>query len=48
MVAGKHRLNWRPGETSFSKDAAYDRLAEAVRRHLDVDALVNHAGLMTT
>ena len=48
MVAGKHRLNWRPGESSFSKDAAYDRLAEAIRRHLDVDALVNHTGLMTT
>ena len=47
MVAGRHHLKWRPGESNFSKDAAYDRLAETVRQHLDIDALLNHAGLMT-
>ncbi len=48
MVAEKHRLTWRPGPSSYSKDAAYDRLAVAAREHLDVEELVRFTSLVTT
>jgi adenosylcobyric acid synthase len=35
-VAESRRLEWRPQHTHYSKDAEYDRLAEAARGHLDI------------
>jgi len=36
LVAKDRQLSWRPGKSSHSKQAEYDRLAATVREHLDI------------
>jgi adenosylcobyric acid synthase len=39
VVAETRRSEWRPGRVGYSKQAEYDRLAAAVREHLDVERI---------
>jgi len=40
-VAESRRLDWRPGPVRYSKEAEYNRLADVVDQHLDVERLLD-------